>query len=450
MQKKSHIVKHIISIIFIIIVLSVFYHFYQKYNYNDFVKAQYTLGLTNFERDSQVKCGEANSYKIENTDYNDAMFYETVQVTPNTAYRVSCKIKTENVQSQHENTDSGAHISISDTLEKSDNVVGTTDWTQVTFYFNSKNRTEVNVGFRLGGYEDSCIGTAWFSDFTIESGIADESNTWNFLCVLFDNVDVTFEEGSTPKNIKLQLTQIHKDDVTNSMRSFASSMQEMSLGKMKVNYDIVETTTPITKMSYDEENGYYVSGYNVKEVIDPYIKQGKYDHIFIAFRSGDINQEKNLAKDWIGLGYMEYRGVGFSNIRLPEDDYDYTYKYDSRINTFPEEVFVHEFLHTLERNAEEYGYERPELHDNEKYGYQNMQLIGLKNWYQDYMNHTIKTQNGTIGLPSEIYTKKPAKTSDFSFSHKLNYFKEPDNIIEELHNMVEKVKILFEQIGQNN
>ncbi len=446
MQKKKHIVKHLISIIFIIIILSVFFHFYQKLNYNDFVKAEYVLGTSKFERDANVKSGKVNSYKIENTNYNDAMFYETVQVIPNTAYRVTCKIKTENVQSQHENTDSGAHISIADTLEKSDNVVGTTDWTTVTFYFNSKNRTEVKVGFRLGGYEDSCIGTAWFSDFIIESGIVDESNTWNFLCILFDNVDVNISEENTQKNIKLQLTQIHKDDVTNTMRRFASSMEEISLGKMKVNYDIIETTTPITRMSYDEENGYYVSGYDVKEVIDPYIQQGKYDHIFIAFRSGDINQEKNIKKDWIGLGYMEYRGIGFSNIRLPEDDHDYTYKYDSRINTFPEEVFVHEFLHTLERNAEEYGYERPQLHDNEKYGYQNMQLIGLKNWYQDYMNHTIKTQSGTIGLPSEIYTKKPVKTSDFSFSHRLNYFKEPENILEELHNIVEKVGILFNSL----
>ena len=39
---------------------------------------------------------------------------------------------------------------------------------------------------------------------------------------------------------------------------------------------------------------------------------------------------------------------------------DYIYKYDSRINAFPEEVFLHEFLHSLERNAQEYGYDRPE------------------------------------------------------------------------------------------
>lgn len=140
---------------------------------------------------------------------------------------------------------------------------------------------------------------------------------------------------------------------------------------------------------------------------------------------------------------MEYRGLGFSNIRLPDDDNNYVYKYDTRVNIFPEEVLIHEFLHTLERNSEEYGYERPELHDNSKYGYENQRLIGLKNWYQDYMNKNIKTSKENIGLPSEIYTKKPAKSTDFEYSHKLEYLKESQNIIEELNNIVQKIKNIF-------
>ena len=54
---------------------------------------------------------------------------------------------------------------------------------------------------------------------------------------------------------------------------------------------------------------------------------------------------------------MDYYGIGFSNIRLPNSSKSYIYKYDTRINTFPEEVFLHEFLHSLERTAKEYGYE---------------------------------------------------------------------------------------------
>lgn len=445
MQKKSNVLKNIIGLIIIIAILTFSYKVYKIYNFNDYIKAEYNLGISNFERDNKEKCSNMDSYKIENTTYNDAMFYKTIKVIPNTPYKITCKIKTSNVISKETNTDSGAHICIADTTEKSDNVIGTTDWTEVELYFNSKNRTELDIGFRLGGYDDEVKGSAWFSDMKIESGIADTTNEWNFLCVLFDNVDVNING----QNIKLQLTQIDKEDMNSCIRRFKTSMEELSRNKIKVNYEVVETQIPITNMSYDKENGYYVSGYDVKNVIDTYIKQGKYDYIFIAFRTGDINKQNVIqTKDWIGLGSMEYRGIGFSNIRLPEDDHDYIYKYDSRINTFPEEVYVHEFLHTLERNAKEYGYERPELHDNSRYGYENKALIGLKEWYKDYMNKEIKTSSSNIGLPSEIYTKKPTKTTDFEYSHQLNYFKEADNVIEELNDIVNRVIKLFDKSEQ--
>lgn len=134
---------------------------------------------------------------------------------------------------------------------------------------------------------------------------------------------------------------------------------------------------------------------------------------------------------------MDYYGIGFSNIRLPNDSKSYIYKYDKRINTFPEEVFLHEFLHSLERNAKEYGYTRPELHDYEKYGYKNEPIVGQKKWYTDYMNKNINTTSEKIGLPSEIYTLKPAKSSNFEYSYQIkDAFKEPENIIEEIRNLI--------------
>ena len=235
------------------------------------------------------------------------------------------------------------------------------------------------------------------------------------------------------------------------MGLFQTSMQEMSKGKIKIRYDLVETNTAIKSLSYDNENGYYVSAYNVKDTLDPYIEKGIYDHIFIVFRTGDINQRVAIpVNDWIGLGYMEYRNIGFSNIRLPDSENNYIYKYDSNINTFPEEVLVHEFLHTLERNAEEYGWERPALHDNEKYNYTTKPLISLKEWYEDYMNKNIKDKSRKIGLPAEIYTKKPAKTTDFTYSHEMDYFKEPENLLEELNNIWNKITKLFTIFNANS
>ena len=144
---------------------------------------------------------------------------------------------------------------------------------------------------------------------------------------------------------------------------------------------------------------------------------------------------------------MDYYGIGYSNIRLPNSSKSYIYKYDSRVNTFPEEVFLHEFLHSLERTAEEYGYKIPALHDNEKYGYKNQSLIGLKDWYVAYMSKTIKKSNGNIGLPEEVYKLKPANNLDFKYSYVIDEFHEPQNIIEQVRQLFKNIINNVKNIG---
>ncbi len=141
---------------------------------------------------------------------------------------------------------------------------------------------------------------------------------------------------------------------------------------------------------------------------------------------------------------MDLYGIGYSNIRLPNDSQSYIYTYNSYVNTFPEEVFVHEFLHSLERILQERNYEIPELHSYEKYGYKEQRLIGLKNWYKDYMNCNIKTNDGTlVGLNDIVYTLTPPAGSDFKYSAENDFNKEPKNIIEEALNMIKVVLRLF-------
>ena len=145
---------------------------------------------------------------------------------------------------------------------------------------------------------------------------------------------------------------------------------------------------------------------------------------------------------------MDYYGIGYSNIRLPNSSRSYIYKYDIRINTFPEEVLLHEYLHSLERTAEEYGYKIPALHDSEKYGYRNQKVTGLKDWYEDYMNKNINSSNAYVGLPEEVYRLKPAKSSNFEYSYKIDEFQEPRNVIEEIRQLFKNVVKNVKNIGQ--
>lgn len=136
---------------------------------------------------------------------------------------------------------------------------------------------------------------------------------------------------------------------------------------------------------------------------------------------------------------MDYYGIGFSNIRLPNDSKSYIYKYNPKINSFPEEVFLHEFLHSLERTALEYQYNIPALHDYEKYGYKNENLRGQKLWYTDYMNCNISSDGIKLGLPNEIYNLKPAKSKNFEHSYNIEVFEEQQNIIQKIKQVFSKM-----------
>ena len=436
-RKKSKI-SYFISLAMLLIILYFAYQYYQLNNFNDFVRSETNLYTSNFTRDDEIKYTNKKSYKIESPEYNDAMFYQTIKVKKNQPYRVTCMVKTKDVQAKEEKSGEGAQISIEGTTERSVAIAGTQDWQKIEFIFNSKNREEINIGFRLGGNLGEVKGEAWFSDFTMEEGMVSQDNNWKFACFIFKTTDVTINK----KQVELSVTQNDIVDITNTLDLFEESCNNLSNGKMTAKCDIYEIDTPLSKLSYDNEYGYYVSPEDIEEQIKDTIASHDYDHIYAIVRLGDEEHENDIeVNDWIGLGSMDYYGIGFSNIRLPNDSRSYIYKYNKRINTFPEEVFLHEFLHSLERNAEEYGYERPELHDYQKYGYQNEALVGQKKWYTDYMNQEIGVAGKKIGLPKEIYTLKPAKSSNFEYAYEIKeVFKEPENIMEEVIELINKVK----------
>ena len=377
-KKEKKAISKIVYIIVLLIlafIVTKLYSAFDKNNFNDFVRTEYILYTSEFTRDNIIKYSKNDSYKIKSDTPNDAMFYKEIEVIPNTPYKVTCMVKTDKVKTKKEASIGGAHICIADTVEKSKSITGTNDWQKLEFIFNSKNRTSVKVGFRLGGYDDDCTGTAWFSDFTIESGYQPQDTNWNFACFVFTNTDVVIDKNGTKSEIKLAMNSTDVSDMRQNMSRFQSSCEELSRGKMKVDYDFITISEPITTLSYDNQNGYFAGPENVEKMIAPYLEGKNYDHIFVCLRLGDNEHQKDIpVYDWIGLGGMDYLGIGFSNIRLPNEERNYTYKYDTRVNTFPEEVFIHEFLHSLERIAKENGLQRPELHDYAQYGYKEERL----------------------------------------------------------------------------
>ena len=444
MSKTKKVIKIICALlIFVLIfaVLAIFYNFYKTNYFNEFSKAELNIYTSKFERDKSNKYSESYSYKIESPEFNDALFYKKISVTPNTPYKVSCMVKTQDVQNETNPSNGGAQICITDTTERSKSITGTSDWQRLECMFDSKNRTEVEIGFRLGSFDDNSKGTAWFSDFKLEKGTNHDSSLWTIACFILENVDVNVNVDGVEENINLRLSYAEMDNISNNIERFKRSIRMLSGQNMSVVYDIFRINEELKTLSYDEENGYYVSNVDVQDIIDPYLDSKNYDHIFVILKMGDSYRNLEIpVNDWIGLGGMDHRGIGFSNIRLPNNSNSNIYTYNAITNAFPEEVFVHEFLHTLERIAIEHGYDIPRLHDSEQYGYENEYSVGLQKWYKAYMcKQIVGPNNELLGLDEAVYKMKPLNNNNFIYSMELDFIKEPQNIFEEIYSAVRSI-----------
>ena len=310
MSKKS-VGSKISNIIFTIIVIFVIYKLlglYKVYYFNDFTKAEQTLGITKFTRDNKIKYSDNYSYKIESDQFNDAIFYKTINVKKNTPYKLTCMVKTKDVENVSKKNNGGAHISIVNSVEASKYISGTEDWQELEFIFDSKNRDTIEIGFRLGGNDTNSKGTAWFSDFKLEEGIKTNSNNWNVACFIMKNIDTQLSDG---QKLKLSMELKDVESVKSNMQRFAVACKDLSEGQMTAQYDVYEIEEPIKTITYSEEYGYYVDSADVEDIITPYLNKKEYDYIFVAVRLGDLDKNIEIPiYDWIGLrrnGFTWYR-----------------------------------------------------------------------------------------------------------------------------------------------
>ena len=306
MSKKSVGVKIFNTIFWIILIIIIIklYGVYKTYSYNEFIKAESEIGITNFTRDNETTYTYDYSYKLESTNYNDAIFYKKVKVKPNTPYKVTCMVKTKDIETENKKNNGGAQISIADTIECSESVIGTSDWRKLEFIFDSKNREEIDIGFRLGGNETNVKGTAWFSDFKLEEGTKDKTSNWNIACFIMQSIDVNIEN----QNLKLKMSMNDIESMKENIERFKDSISVLSNGKMTVDYDVYQIYDSVNSVTYSEEYGYYLNPSDVAEIIKPYLSKEEYDYIFVAVRLGDRDEDIEIqVNDWIGLRRYGFR-----------------------------------------------------------------------------------------------------------------------------------------------
>lgn len=127
-KRGENFLKNIIGTVIILVIFYFVYSFLMNFYLGEYVKAVHVNGVTSFRRDNEIKYSDVDSFKIISNDYNDAMFCKEITVIPNTSYKITCMVRTENVVSENNLFESGAQICIADTLEASEAVSRNYRW----------------------------------------------------------------------------------------------------------------------------------------------------------------------------------------------------------------------------------------------------------------------------------------------------------------------------------
>ena len=147
-------------------------------------KEAFNGATANFTWDNTVAHSGSKSVKINLAELNDARWVQFVNLQPNTDYEFSGWIKTQGVPFMNQRIDPGANLSTSGAfqLPASQGVFGVSDWTFVSFNFNSANWTGLSFFARIGYYSGTAVGTAWFDDLQlvpITRSVDPRSLLWN-------------------------------------------------------------------------------------------------------------------------------------------------------------------------------------------------------------------------------------------------------------------------------
>lgn len=125
-------------------------------------------GRMTFEKG--VHSGSSSSYRIFTNKKNDLRFTKKIKIYAGRYYRFSAKVKTEDIKG-----DIGANLSVYGTYNHSQlTLEGDNDWTLVEQVFRALKDDEVEFALRLGNWNATATGDAWFDDIRLK-----ELAEWN-------------------------------------------------------------------------------------------------------------------------------------------------------------------------------------------------------------------------------------------------------------------------------
>ena len=343
------------------------------------------------------------SYCLRDTRANDLRIQRMFRVNPDTIYYITADIRTENVIN-HENQENpiGACLSTNDWF-CSKSLFGTNDWQSVGVLGRSDEEGRLWVSFNLGYTFNTCSGCAWFENVRFQPILPtrNHKNTWRFLAVIVSESGIDTEHEGSRLCLSHSMSEQERHLIRKSLYDFERDFCEDGEGLVDCKVDILELRKKCTAYT-KADIGYLISGPDACRYLEENgVCIEKYDHVFM------IVFQPSLPANYFGLGGLPIKGsVGFSLILHADANNSLHYLSGKRENTWIPTIYMHEFLHSIERCANALRLPVPMV-DGDRFGYPEVDEYRL--WYRDFIHNRLWKNGKNHGVDARIWQLRPSR-----------------------------------------
>jgi hypothetical protein len=339
------------------------------------------------------------SVKISLTTHNDARWMQTVNVEPNTNYRVSGWIKTDYASgTQRADLDAFLFL-VEHPIHHSRPLFSTSDWTYVSFAFNSGEETQFTIAAQLGGWGEPATGTAWFDDLEVAPiQASDPHPAWKILLLIYDTVDVTYtDDAGITHRYYSEMTQQEKDQTEQVVTQFVEEdIPALTSGNMIPMLTIRHPEQALTRLEHYSNGGWSPAPYQVIPDRDP-----AFDSVIVIWDPwvlDDATGETIFIGEAAGLAY--WMGTGQTYAAIVSDA---ATSYGHR------NVFRHEWGHSILFFYEAFGTAPKPAVDNHAWGTPETQYVHCPTG-EPYI---LMDETPDDPIPNSIYNNESGFTHDY-------------------------------------
>ena len=149
-------------------------------------------------------------------------------------------------------------------------------------------------------------------------------------------------------------------------RRFEAFVEEATNHRIDLQIHEETLMKTVKSLTYYKQFGYSVYASDIEKELDKYFKKRKYDSVIVTARMDGIPTEY-WGLTWEAHTYSNKAGYSFIHFLDGEDTS--WYMTPTAQNPYPEEVYVHEFLHQVINFYRNNGMRMPDLDRPASYGY---------------------------------------------------------------------------------